>query len=708
MVRTESETPARAEHPGRLDALAKATGDVRYVADVSPPGLAHAAVARSTYPHARIVSIDTAAARALPGVVGVYTAADVAPGTYGRGLRDTPILARDKVRFVGEPVALVVAESRLQAEAAAALVEIAYEPLQAATTMEEALADGAPVIHTAPSEYPGAQVAAGEAPNLVFHRIHGDVEEVEAALAVAPFSIDEVYLLSSVHQAYLEPQACIAWWDETGRLRLWLTNKAPYGIRSALAATFEIDPALIELQPTFLGGDFGGKGSPEASPLASELSRLSGRPVKMVLRYSEDLTATNPRAPARIRVRLGCDAEGRLLAAHVDALFNAGAYGAFTPRASGPAGIEAGCYRIPLLSTENRRVYTNTVPRGNMRAPGAPQGSFAFESALDELARKAGIDPIEMRRRNLIGDGEVGAEHHDWFEHRGLETLQAALGELKRKEGPPGWLTGLGVSVFAHATPSSPSTSIRLVPEDDGCVRVEIPITETGTGSHTVARELVAQALGLDPRNVTVAQVSSDELPRDAGAGGSRVTANLAHAVDAAVKAWQGRLDNEPVMVEVEEAGAGPQVGSYAVHLAQVAVDPATGQMKVLEILTAVDVAEIINPKAHQMQIDGAVVMGFGYTCLEDLDESEGQVWAANLGEFKISSSRDAPPLKTVLLRGAKGVGTANVKNIGELANPGIGGAIANALADAIGCRLRQLPITAERIYDALGEQGGR
>ena len=702
----DSEVAPPSDELGRIDARAKAAGEIHYVADVMLPGLVHAAAVRSVHPHARIRHIDVTAALASAGVLGVYTAADVASGTYGRGLRDAPILAREKVRFVGEKVAAVVAETRLQAEAAAALVDVDYEPLPAVTTMAEALAEGAPLVHDAPWEYPGAAITEGDGPNLVFHKRSGDYDAVERALSEAAYVVDEVYRVASVHQGYLEPQACLANWDEGGRLRLWLTNKSPYAVRSQLSACLDIDPSLIDIQPTSLGGDFGGKGSPEDAPLVAELARLCDRPVKMVLRYSEDLTATNPRHPAEIRIRVGCDSDGHLLALALECQFNAGAYGGFTPRAPGPSGAEVGSYRVPLVCSEIRRVYTNTVPRGNMRAPGAPQGSFAFESALDELALKAGLDPVELRRRNLLVDGESGEGEHGWVEYRGLETLDAALAELETRSGPAGWLTGTGIAIYSRGTTTVVSTSLRLVQKDDGCVRVELPLTETGAGSHTVARQLVAHGLGIDPKDVEVVQVGTDDLPRDAGAGGSRVTASLAYAVDAAMKAWQGRLDNEPVVVDVEESG-GPGVGSYCVQFAQVAIDPATGQLKVLELLSAVDVAEIINPKAHQMQIDGAAVMGFGYACLEDLDESEGQVWAANLGEFKLASSRDAPPLKTVLLRGGRGVGTANIKNIGELANPAAAPAIANAVAAATGCRIRELPITAERIYAQLQGAGG-
>lgn len=689
--------------PGRLDARAKASGSFRYVADLLPPGTAYGAVVRSASPHATIVRIDISEALAQPGVIGVYTAADVTEATYGRGLRDAPVLARGKVRFVGEPVAAVVAETRQIAEAAAALVDVEYDELPAVTTIEAALAPDAPRVHDTPWEYPGAAVNEGDPGNWIFHHDHGDREAVEEALRTSQHVVDETYRLQSVHQGYLETQACIAQWGDDGRLQLWLTNKSPYALRTQLSACLGIDQSEIDIRPAPIGGDFGGKGSPEHAPLCAELARLSGRPVKMVLRYNEDLTATNPRHPAIIRVRVGCDEGGRLTAMDLNATFNAGAYGGFTPRAPGPHGVaEIDAYRVPLMATEITRVYTNAVPRGNMRAPGAPQGNFAIESAVDELARAAGIEPAEFRRRNFVRQEDIGTEGYHWVEYRGNETLNAALDAYRELPVPDGWLNGRGISVFCHSTPVVASTSLRLVPLPDGRVRVELPITETGTGSHTVARELVCDGIGLRSDEVEVAQVGTDDLPQDAGAGGSRVTASLAYMMDDAMKAWRNRLrDDEPVTVKFSQ-DSGPQVGSYCIHIAQVAIDPETGQMKVLQILTAVDVAAIINQKAHQMQIDGAVTMGFGYACLEDLDEDEGQVWAATLGEFKLPSVQDVPVLRTVLVHGGIGVGAANVKNIGETCNPGVGAVIANAVADATGKRLRQLPITAQRIYGAL------
>jgi CO/xanthine dehydrogenase Mo-binding subunit len=689
----------------RVDAVKKASGISRYVADFSLPNMAYAAAARSTMSHARITKIDTSFAETCPGVIGIFTAKDLSPIPYGRSIVDTPILARDKVRFIGERVAAVVATSRLAAEYAAAMIEIDYEPLTPVYSAREALAEGAPAIHDEPWSYRGSKVKEGDPINLIYRGVHGDLVAIDEALARSVHQIDHTYFTQSVHQGYLEPQACIADFESPECVRVWLTNKAPYRVREMVGSCLEIDPKNIELQPITLGGDFGGKGSPQDAPLCTALSRETGRPVKMVLRYSEDLTAANPRHPAEIRVRIGTDAEGHIEVAAMSAYLNAGAYGSFTPNATGPHGaVEIPSYRVPLFYSETNRVYTNTVPRGNMRAPGAPQGIFAIESAMDELALVVGIDPVELRRRNLLVAGEADASHEIWVEHRSTETIDAALAGVDPIAPPEGWLYGCGVALYSRPTTSLSNTSIRITPVDDGCVRVETPLVETGTGSHTALRQMLSDQLGLATGKIEIVGIGTGDLPREAGAGGSRVTAGLAAVVDVAAKQWMNRLGNDAIVAEVNE-DSGIHVGSYIVQIAQVAVDPETGQLKILELLNAIDVASIINPLAHQMQIDGGAAMGIGYATLEDLDEADGQVWAANMGEYKLPSARDVPSFKTIRVPGGIGLGTANVKNIGESTTPPVAAAVANAVYDATKCRIRELPITAEKIYEALKGQ---
>lgn len=696
----------------RDDAWVKASGAARYVGDLSLPGMLHVALVRSLVPHARIARIDTTQAAAADGVAGVFTAADVNPAPYGRSVRDVPILARGKVRFTGERVAAVVAESRRAAEAAAALVEVTYDDLPAALSAEQAISPDAPAVHDRPWTYPRAAVSAADGHNVQSRVEHGSRGAAEAALETAEHVIDRTYSTPSVHQGYLEPQACVAA-VEGDRVRIWATNKSPYRLRVQLAECLGLDPASIDIEPVPLGGDFGGKGSPMDIPLCAELARLAGRPVKLVLRYTEDLTATNPRHPARIRVQAGCDSSGRLTAVTIRALLDGGAYAGFKPLANASLhGIED-CtlgYDVPVLFIESVIAYTNTVPRGHMRSPGSPQAAFALESALDELAAVAGLDPVGLRRRNLVPAGVPSVTGKVWAEARGRETLDAAVGQgrLSRAAAPPGWRHGTGVALYAREAPGLAATSIRLLPAGGGRIRAEVPIPETGTGSHTVVRNRLAAELGISPEDVEVAHVATGELPGDPGVGASRVTVGMSEAIGRAAQAWRGRTGDEPLVVQVGpgDLGAGgpapAPVASYCAQVVQVAVDPATGQVKVLEILTAVDVGQIIHPPGHQMQIDGGAIMGYGFACLEDLAEDDGQITAANLGEFRLPTMHDAPVLRTVLVEGGRGVTSANVKPVGELTNVPVAGAVANAVADATGCRIRDLPVTAEKVFWSL------
>src|SRR5579875_781103 len=414
----------------RIDALAKLTGRAVYAADVDLPGLCHAAVARSPFPHARVVAVDPGPAREVPGVVGVFTAADLGGGRYGRRVRDVPLLAGPEARFAGERVVAVVAESRTAAEQAVARVRIDYEELPATLDAEAALAPTAPVVHEAPWSYPGAVVSPNDPPNLQSRVCHGTAEEAERALAKSVHLVDRTYRLAAGHQGYLEPQACVAMVDTEGRVHVWMTNKSPYRLRHQLAECLGLEPTLVEIHPVTIGGDFGGKGAPMDAPLCVELARRTGRPVKLVERYHEDLTAANPRHSGRVRVRIGCDEAGRLTGFQVDALFDGGAYAGFKPLPTVTLhGLEeiGSSYRVAAAAVEVRICYTHTVPRGHMRAPGAPEAVFAFESALDELAQEAGLDPVEIRRRNLLADGEANPWGVRWVEARGQATLEAAL-----------------------------------------------------------------------------------------------------------------------------------------------------------------------------------------------------------------------------------------------------------------------------------------
>ncbi|HWG64907.1 MAG TPA: molybdopterin cofactor-binding domain-containing protein [Streptosporangiaceae bacterium] len=692
----------------RADARAKATGATRYSADVGIEGALHAAVVRSPFPRASISGILADEAQALTGVAGVVTAADLTAARCGRRVRDMPLLADGVVRFSGEPVAVVLATTRLAAEEAAALVEVGYDELPPVLDPVAALAQSAPRVHEAPWEYAGAVVSRGAPANLQSELIEGSLEAADAALARAAHVVAATYRTPAGHQGYLEPCCWTAMPAPPGGVVLQGTAKAPYRLREQVAETLGIDVEAVRVEPTPIGGDFGGKGGVVDPTLCAALALWARRPVRMMLRSDEDLTATDARHSAVIDVRVGCDEDARLVALVIDAVLDGGAYAAVKPIPSvnlhGMAEAALG-YRLEAYAVRSRIAYTNRVPKGHMRAPGAPQAVFAIESAIDELARKAGVAPAELRRRSLLRDGDRDAYGHAWEEARGPQTLDAALSVDAHVPVPAGWHGGTGLAVYARPTAAPASTSLRLRPATDGSLVVEVPFPETGTGSHTLVGEQMAAALDVEADRVRVEQVSTARLPYDPGVGASRVTVGLTNAVHRLAVAWRESAGDGPLTVFTDPGDDHPAL-SYCAQVARVAVDPSTGQVRVLELIIAVDVAAILRPRSHQLQLEGGAVMGFGFACLEDLLEEEGQVWAANLAEFRLPTAADVPELRTVLLEGGRGVGPANVKAVGELANVPVAAAIANAVADAVGARIRQLPVTAERVYWAMSREG--
>lgn len=689
---------------GRIDAWDKAAGATQYAGDVARPGLLHAAVVRSGVPAGRITGIDASPALEVEGVVGVYTAADVRDATFGRAVRDIPILAREVVRFTGEPVAAVVAYTREAAELGAGLVEVAYDETPVVFDVHAALAPGAPAVHDAPWSYPAAVAPEGSR-NLQSHVQVGDRVAAEAALATSTHTVDLEFEIGSTHQGYLEPYSCTAEYAD-GKLHVWATNKSPFRLAGQLAQGLDLPRRDVVVHATAVGGDFGGKGAPQLVPLCAELARLTGRPVRIALRYSDDLQFMAPRHRAVMRVRLGADTEGRLRAALLDARFDGGAYAGYKPVPAATVGHTDyfGCYAIDVHHAEARVIYTHTVPRGHMRAPGAPQITFALESALDELAGVCDLSPEVLRERNLVPNGAPNAYGETWQEARGLPTLHAALAARRpRQDVPPGWLYAEGLAVYQRASAGFPPTSVRITRDEHG-VRLELGVPETGTGSHTVAAKHLASRIGLDAASIDVTHVGTDRLDADPGASAGFVSMALISAVDEAANKLLADAGDPASLAEATITGTKPGLVSYCVEIARVAVDPRTGQVRVLEIICAVDVAEIVNPAAHRMQLEGGLVMGLGQAVIEDLAEDEGRIWAANLGDFKIPSGRDVPELTVVLVPGAIGSTAANIKPVGELANVPTVAAVANAVSRAVGRRVRYAPLRSESVLAMIRE----
>ena len=730
----------------------KVTGRSVYAADVSLPGMLWGQALRSPFPHARIVSIDVSRARAAPGVRAVLTAADLPAALVGRRLRDMPVLARDVVRFVGEKVAAVAADDPAAAEEALLLIDVEYEELPPVFDASNAMSPDAPALHPAMSDYAGLpQPESGI--NNVFAHITWGQGDVAQGFAAADLVFEHSFAAQLMHQAYIEPHACVVNAEASGRVQAWVNNKDPYALREQLAAVWNIDEERIVLHPCSIGGDFGGKGSFMDVPLCYYLSLHSGRPVKMVMDYIQELMAANPRHPAVMTIKSGVKNDGTLVARQARVVFDSGAYGAFKPTVYlRGADHLCGVYRIPHARIDSYMVYTNNVPKGHMRSPAKPQVVFAVESHTDLIARAMGLDPYEFRRINLLRDGDSSPVGHRWREIRAEETLRRAAdvagwGGAKPAAGQPGALTGRGLAITDLAQGVG-RFAARVSIGAAGRPTLHMAFWDTGTGSHTVLRQMVAQELSVPVDEVDIELLDTSEMPFSSGSGGTRVTYTAGQAVVGAARELRRRLiraaapllDSPEADVSLQSgrivvgpsplrpayyrtitlgeaaahAGAGgiiaegevesepPDVTSFCAQAAEVEVDPETGAITVTRFVTAHDVGNILNPLLHQGQVEGGVIQGLGYALMEELHTEGGRIANPSLGDYKIPTSADIPPLTTALVGGAGGPAPYRSKGIGESANIPVAAAIANAVTDAIGAPITALPLTAEKALRAL------
>jgi CO/xanthine dehydrogenase Mo-binding subunit len=731
----------------RVEGRDKVTGTLSYTADVALPGTLWGRALRSPLPHARIVRLDASQAQQVPGVHAVLTGADVRGIRYGRRLFDVPVLAEERVRFAGERVAAVAAEDRDAAEEALALIEVEYEELPAVFDPVAALGEDAPILHPEVNNYIGLPRPLEQVSNA-FVTDRWSKGDIEAGFAQSDLIIENRFTVPRQHQAYLEPHSCLVWIDEQGRLQVWASSKVPYQVKEQLAVALNLPKERIRLNPVAIGGDYGGKGSPMDIPLAYFLALRSGHPVKMVMDYVEELTAGNPRHAAVIELKTGVKRDGAIVAHQARVLFNSGAYGGFKPTPTvnlGGASKAGGPYRIPHVHIEGLQVYTNTIPGGFMRAPGEPQTLFATESHMDCIARQLGIDPLDFRLQNLIQDGEETPIGTRYQRIRARETLEAAINAsgYRTSKAPH---VGRGLAI-GERPPAGGESHAAVTLNPDGTVVVHTSIFEPGTGTYTVLRQIVAEVLQLPLDSIQVQVWDTDAVPFDTGVGGSRVTriagqaayqaageasqtllkvaaevldwpeestllrgADVVHQETGQRQPWATLLQRrgEPVVgrAAVHDMNPSP-VTSFTAQVAEVSVDPETGAVQLLRLTTAHDVGRILNPLDHQGQIEGGVVQAIGYGLSEELTVDDGKVTVVHFGDYKIPNINDIPELQTVILASESGPGPYDARGIGENPVGPVAPAIANAVEDAVGVRIRDLPITAEKVYRALAAQSG-
>ena len=732
----------------RIEGEGKVTGQTKYAADLPFENLLWAKVLRASVPHARIVNIDISRAKALKGVRAVLTGADVKDIYVGTRVKDQPVLAYDKVRMSGDAVAAVAADSEEIAEEAIGLIDVQYEELPYVEDPIEALKPSAPLIHEDRNKYRNAAKLPEGMPG---HNLQSYVlwknGDIEAGFQKAARIFEHTFRTPLSHHGYIEPCACTVQVHSDGRVEVWPSNKGPWGLREQMAEDFGVPAEKIKIHIVHVGGDFGAKASLIDVPIAYYLSKATGRPVKLVFDYTDELLAGGHRHPAVLSLRTGVDQDGHFTAIKATIHFSGGAYGSqkANPQVTVLGGRRlASMYRVPAISCETYCSYTNQVPCTQTRTPGSPQVVFAFESQVEIIAKEMGIDALELRRRNILHDGDANPMGEKWSDILMSEVLERVVKTSGWKKGGEKKNRGWGMALYDRGTPEGKASSALML-EADGKVNILTGVPDVGPGYYTVSQQMVCETLGLPPEKVGVVFKDTDSLPFDPGTGGSKQTNTSGHAVNQSahevreklvalaarelgcqpeeIQQQGGKLTapdkkstttQKMIELAVKENGGPvfhltnyvpkdmPKVTGFAAQVAEVEVDPTTGGVSVLNLTTAHDTGTVLNHLTLTGQIEGGVVTGFGFALMEENPMVDGKIATLTLGESKLPCIADVPPLKTVLVESPTGPTPYGGKAIAENPNVPTAAAIANAIADACGARLFELPLSAEKIYWAL------
>jgi CO/xanthine dehydrogenase Mo-binding subunit len=739
----------------RVDGVEKVTGAARFVGDLVVPEMLYGRVLRSPVPHARIARIDVTAAERMPGVVAVLVGRDL-EGTdpfYGHAIKDRPIVALDRVRFAGEPVAAVAATDEAAAAEAVWAITVDYEELPAVPTLETALADGAVRLHEGPLR-PGLFHGLGELRreegNICYH-YRSSRGEVERAIAGADLVVEGEYTFPAVYQYAMEPHTVIAAWGVDG-LTVWASCQHPYLVRAELAELFGLPQLSVRVIVPYLGGGFGSKSYTKMEPLTAALSRKAGRPVRIANRVDEAMVTTR-RHNMRCWMRTAATSDGAVVARQCKIWLDTGAYADNGPRVAATAGDAApGPYRWQAAEVDAWAVYTNTPPAGSYRAFGATHLIWIGEAQIDALARRAGLDPVEFRHRNLLRPGEEvrpGGKPLDADLVGDVTKVAAAVGWGKPK--PP--LVGRGVSVGLLAAGANPVSTAAIRLQADGTAVLLVSTTEMGQGARTVFTQIAAEELALRPERIRVMGADTQFTPYDRSTGASRSTTLAGKAVlraaadvrgqllDIAAGVWglprsalairDGAVWHEteslsfPTLIARHFGMPGGEMigrgevrpergtGSYAegpvfwevcVGGAEVALDPETGRIHLRRLASVADVGKAINPQLVEAQDEGACLQGVGNALFEEMLFEDGVLVNGSLLEYRVPTTADMPDeFRSIIVENADGPGPYGAKGVGEGALAGVVGAIVTALAD-LGVEMYDLPLSPERVWRRLRE----
>lgn len=728
----------------RYEIKEKVTGHSIFGADVKVPGrVLHGKMFRSPHPHARILRIDTSKAEKLPGVKAVVTAKDLPLVRYGAFVKDETYFAIDKVRYVGDRIAAVAAVDEETAEEALSLIEVEYELLPPVLDAVEAMKEGSPLVHEDYAEYKKTPPIPNPKGNVIAH-IHLEQGDVEKAFTEADYIFEDTYRVPMAHQAYLEPHASLAMVDPSGKISIWTTTQASFIIRSGVAETLQVPMTRVRIIPTEIGGGFGGKIGHKLEVAATLLARKTGMPVQMVMTREEDFQVTSPRHPCYMEYKTGVKKDGTLIARKVKVVFDTGAYAFSGPYiANATASRAIGPYHIPHFTVDSYCVWTNKSSCGAYRAPGSPQIVFALESQMDDIAKKLGMDPVEIRLKNALQDGDKSPTSLVLQNTHLKDTIQkaaeAAEWRKRQKVKNRGW--GIATS---HWFIGGLASSACVKVNEDGTVGIITGAIDL-TGSNTSLMQIVAEALGVNAEDVNIRTLDTDNAPHTALSAGSQLTRSVGMALlkaaedvkkqmfEVAADELEASIDDlelrdKKVYVKGVPDKAiplnalaqkclllkrGPLIGhgsvadmtpipAFCTQIAEVEVDPDTGEVKVLQVIAVQDVGVAINPQLVEGQIEGGVVQGIGYALTEELKYVDGKIRNASFLDYKIPSSLDAPKIKTILIERMAYDGPFGMKGVGEPPIVPPAAAIANAIYDAVGVRIKSLPLTADKILKAL------
>ena len=727
----------------RVEILEKVTGQSVFGADVLPGGRVLAGkMVLSPHAHARITAIRTERAERLPGVKAVVTAADLPDIRYGRFVRDEAYFATTKARYVGDRIAAVAAVDEETAEEAARLIEVDYEVLPSVTSGLEAMAPDAPLLHEDHAEY-WAQPDLDRRGNVCGHKqiVRGDVER---GFAEADRIFEHRFHVPMVHQTYIEPHTATARFDASGKATVWASTQAQFPLRAAIAQILRMPMTRVRVIPTEIGGGFGGKLSPTVEPAAVALARKARRPVRIVMSRSEDFQTTNPRHPFHLRYKTGVKRDGTITAREIEVVLGTGfSAGSGVMISQGAAVRAPGPYRVPNLKIDSYCVYTNTSTCGAYRGPAGPQLAFASESQIDIIARELDIDPVEMRLRNAMEDGDetpAGARLEDVH---AKETLLKAAEAMNAVPKPAGRNIGRGTAM-AHWLVGGMASSAGVKLNEDGTVAILTGLVDL-SGASTSLAQIAAEVLGVSLDDVHVRTADTDFAPHSTLSAGSQALKSMGGAVLLAAREVRrqiqqvaaDQLEADPGDLELDgnkvfvkgspersvtlrevgqlalEHARGPIVSTQSVsrltphpavaaHAAEVEVDPETGHVRILRYVAAQDVGTAVNPLSVRGQIEGGVMQGLGQALSEACTFTDGKMDNPNLLDYKIFSALDAPPVEVHLIQHPCASGPLGAKGVGEppiIPPPAV---MANAVFDAVGVRIHELPITPEKIVKAL------